>query len=154
MMRALIERYGLTPHPEGGHYRQVYQASQSVYSTAACDQRAAVTHIYFMLMHGEVSRFHKVLHDELWHVYEGAPIRLIRYQQSHVEETVIGAGCGDYCAVVPGGCYQAAESTGDYTLVGCTVAPGFEFDDFSFLSDAADDALPVDMHHAVLHRFL
>lgn len=155
---SLIERYGLAPHPEGGHYRRVHRAAQTLWSDAAQASRPAVTHIYFLLRRGEISRFHRVLHDELWHVYEGAPLRLLQFDGERVREEVIGAGGKDYFGVVPGGCHQAAESTGEYTLAGCTVAPGFDFADFSFLCDELCDepglADAFAAQHMALRRFL
>jgi predicted cupin superfamily sugar epimerase len=134
-MQALIDKYQLIPHPEGGYYREVYRSKLSVTSAAIHQDRQAVSHIYFLLPKGQVSRFHHVIHDEIWNFYEGDPIRLIKYNGFKVEEDIIGPGCKDYAAICEGGVYQAAESTGDYSLAGCTVAPGFEFEDFSFIGD-------------------
>ena len=137
-MQALIDKYKLVPHPEGGYYAVVYESKQSVTSPVVNKDRKAVTHIYFLLLKGQLSIFHKVAHDEIWNFYEGDPLKLIKYNGSKVEEDIIGSGCSDYVSVVEGGVYQAAESTGVYSLVGCTVAPGFEFEDFSFLRDEVE----------------
>jgi len=134
-MQALIDKYKLVPHPEGGYYAVVYESKQSVKSPVVNKDRKALTHIYFLLLKGQVSVFHKVVHDEIWNFYEGDPIKLIKYYGSKVEEDIIGSGCSNYASIVEGGVYQAAESTGVYSLVGCSVAPGFEFEDFSFLGD-------------------
>ena len=134
-MQDLIDKYKLVPHPEGGYYAVVYESKQSVKSPVVNKDRKAITHIYFLLLKGQVSIFHKVAHDEIWNFYEGDPIKLIKYNGSKVEEDIIGSGCSDYVSIVEGGVYQAAESTGVYSLVGCSVAPGFEFEDFSFLRD-------------------
>ena len=134
-MQNLIDKYNLVPHPEGGYYAVVYESEQSVTSPAAKKVRKAVTHIYFLLLKGQVSKFHKVVHDEIWNFYEGDPIKIIKCYGSKIEEDIIGPGCSDYASIVEGGVYQAAVSTGVYSLVGCTVAPGFEFEDFSFLCD-------------------
>ena len=134
-MQNLIDKYNLAPHPEGGYYAVVYESKQAVTSPVVNKERKAITHIYFLLLKGQVSKFHKVAHDEIWNFYEGDPVKLIKYNGSTVEEDIIGSGCSDYAAVVEGGIYQAAESTGDYSLVGCSVAPGFEFEDFSLLRD-------------------
>ena len=134
-MQDLIDKYKLVPHPEGGFYAVVYESEQSVKSPVVNKDRKAVTHIYFLLLQGQVSVFHKVAHDEIWNFYEGDPLRLIKYNGAKAEEVVIGSGCSDYASIVEGGVYQAAESTGIYSLVGCSVAPGFEFEDFSFLRD-------------------
>jgi hypothetical protein len=131
----LIDKYKLIPHPEGGYYAVVYESKQSVKSPVVNKARKALTHIYFLLLKGQVSIFHKVAHDEIWNFYQGDPLKLIKYNGSKVEEDIIGSGCSDYASIVEGGVYQAAESTGVYTLVGCSVAPGFEFEDFSLLRD-------------------
>jgi uncharacterized protein len=135
VMQNLIDKYKLVPHPEGGYYAVVYESKQSVESPVVNKIRKAVTHIYFLLLKGQVSLFHKVAHDEIWNFYQGDPLKLVIYNGSKVEEIIIGCGCSNYVAIIEGGVYQAAESTGHYTLVGCSVAPGFEFEDFSFLRD-------------------
>ncbi|TFG97146.1 MAG: cupin domain-containing protein [Calditrichales bacterium] len=134
-VQKLIDRYKLIPHPEGGYYREVYRSEQILLSPAAGIKRNALTHIYFLLAKGQVSRFHKVVHDEVWNFYRGSPLKLIQYNGKDVTEAIIGVPGNDFVTVVKGGIFQAAETTGAYSLVGCTVAPGFEFEDFSFLSD-------------------
>lgn len=131
----LIAKYDLTPHPEGGWYKETYRCDTKVKSPVNGETRNSVTQIYFLLTEGDVSRFHKVEHDEIWHFYEGAPLRLLDLQHNHCDEIFLGRENGKYHHVIPGGRYQAAESTGEFTLVGCTVAPGFDFDDFQFLKD-------------------
>lgn len=113
----------------------MYESKQTVTSPVVNKERKAITHIYFLLLKGQVSLFHKVAHDEIWNFYEGDPIKLIKYNGSSIEEDIIGSGCSDYVSIVEGGSYQAAESTDRYSLVGCSVAPGFEFEDFSLLRD-------------------
>ena len=134
-MQNLINKYNLVSHPEGGYYAVVYESKQAVISPVVNKDRKAVTHIYFLLLKGQVSLLHKVAHDEIWNFYEGDPVKLIKFDGLTIEEDIIGCGCRDYVSIVEGGIYQAAESTGDYSLVGCSVAPGFEFEDFSLLRD-------------------
>lgn len=138
----LIEHHQLQAHPEGGWYREIYRADQDVISPVTGEPRSAFTHIYFLLERGQVSRFHKVLHGETWNFYAGAPLRLITFggDPGQVMETQLGGEVidTDYVAIVEPGHYQAAESTGDFSFVGCSVAPGFDFADFNFLKD--DDA--------------
>lgn len=153
-MQQLIDKYALVPHPEGGYFQEVFRSGQTVFSSVAGASRDAVTHIYFMLTNGQVSRFHKVLHDEIWNFYEGAPLRLVKYDAGKVSEQIIGADCTNYVSFVVGGMYQAAESTGDYSLVGCTVAPGFDFRDFSFLSDDAGTVTDLMHKHPEYVKFL
>ena len=146
-MQHLIDRYNLDPHPEGGYYSVVYESEQTIKSPVVNKVRRAVTHIYFLLLKGQVSRFHLIAHDEIWNFYEGDPLRLIKFNGLQVEEIIIGAGCRDYMAIVEGGIYQAAESTGIYSLSGCTVAPGFDFEDFSFLQDK------IETRETILNKF-
>ena len=125
----IISKLDLAPHPEGGHYRQTWIAE------ASGKERAAGTCIYFLLKAGERSHWHTVDAAEIWHYYAGAPLLL------HTAETEAGPAVTrvlgpDLSAgalpqhVVPPHHWQAAETTGDWTLVGCTVSPGFAFDGF------------------------
>ncbi len=134
----LIDTLALSPHPEGGYYKEMYRSDTRVHSPHAGAMREALTDIYFLLLSGQISRFHRVLHDEIWHLYEGAPLVLVEIEANGTEiREVRLEGSGPppkykYC--VKGGNWQAAFSMGEYTLVGCTVAPGFDFTDFQFLS--------------------
>lgn len=136
---SLVDKYGLQPHPEGGYYRQVYK------STTTAGDRTAITAIYFLLERGQVSRWHRVLSDELWTHLEGAPLTL--WMHDGVSTTSTTLDSDTRIAAVPRTVWQAAETTGDYTLVACFVAPGFEFDDFAMMSDHAEAqaTLPPDL---------
>lgn len=140
----LIDTLELTPHPEGGYYKESYRSPIQLASPQHGKQRCAVTDIYFLLLAGQVSRIHKVLHDELWHFYEGAALELIEIN-THQQATTMILGNSNlppkYQHCIHANHWQAARSTGDYTLVGCTVAPGFDFADFSFLKNTAEQAL-------------
>jgi predicted cupin superfamily sugar epimerase len=138
-MENLIRQFNLSPHPEGGFFREIYRSGQQVWSETASGNRAAATHIYFLLPEGHVSRFHRVIHDEIWHVYQGDPLRLIQFDGIRLKEIHIGTGCPDFTTAVSAGIWQAAVSTGAHTLAGCTVAPGFDFTDFAFLADHPAD---------------
>jgi len=124
----IIARLQLAPHPEGGHFRETFRDSR-------CDAsgRAASTAIYFLLARGERSHWHRVDAVETWHYYAGDALTL-RIADAHGVRVVrLGANLtADEVpqAIVPAHAWQAAESTGDWTLVGCTVAPGFEFAHF------------------------
>jgi predicted cupin superfamily sugar epimerase len=135
MTQQLIDKYQLEPHPEGGFYRQIYASGQNVISPINGQERKAITQIYFLLQAGQLSRFHMVEHDEIWHHYAGSPLTLIQLEDDTISESTLGGHDGEYVGIVKGGVYQAAESTGEYSLVGCTVAPGFDFSDFSFVED-------------------
>ena len=80
-MHPLVNKLGLEPHPEGGYYRQIYRSATQVSSPKHGLPRPAVTHIYFLLLKGQVSRFHRVLHDEIWNHYDGAPLTLYQLHQ-------------------------------------------------------------------------
>ena len=134
----LISKYSMQKHPEGGFFAETFRSETSLISPMNSESRSALTDIYYMLKKDEISRFHKVIHDEIWNFYEGSPLKLFKYDGKKVSEYMIGPNCNDgYKVVIEGGSYQAAISTGDYSLVGCTVAPGFDFADFSFLEDDA-----------------
>ena len=122
----LIELLDLKPHPEGGHFRETFRDGNP--------GRAYSTAIYFLLKAGEESRWHRVDAAEVWHFYRGAPLELCIGRQAYVLGSDIDAAQAPQI-VVPAGAWQAARSLGDYTLVGCTVAPGFEFDHFEMAPD-------------------
>ena len=124
----LIDLLSLKPHPEGGHFRETFR------DTAGVDGRAASTAIYFLLAAGEESRWHRIDSAELWHWYGGAPLLLSASGNGRdVVELRLGMdlAAGERPqALVPGGSWQSARSLGSWTLVGCTVAPGFLFEKF------------------------
>jgi hypothetical protein len=122
----IIERLGLEPHPEGGRYREVHRA--------AGDGRSPITAIYYLLRAGERSHWHRIDATEIWHWYAGAPLLMsISQDGASVSRPVLGnqLDLGQRPQIViPPGAWQAAEPQGDWTLIGCTVAPGFEFAGF------------------------
>jgi predicted cupin superfamily sugar epimerase len=136
---ALIANLDLQPHPEGGYYRQVYESASHVQPGDARPSRRSLTTIYFLLPAGDISRWHRVTSDEVWHHYEGAPLELLVADPAFaaVASHRLGPCAPDArpVHVVAAHDWQAARSTGEFTLVGCTVAPGFVFDDFTMLSD-------------------
>ena len=123
----IIAKLGLKPHPEGGHYRETFRDTHMV------NGRAASTAILFLLARGERSHWHRVDAVEIWHYHAGAPLELKIVDGSKEEIVRLGADIhADEIpqVTVPARAWQAAQSTGDWTLVGCTVAPGFTFDGF------------------------
>ena len=141
--RELIEKLDLTPHPEGGHFSEVYRSPNTVQPSDDREERAAVTTIYFLLTKGERSRWHQVRSDELWHFYEGDPLELQAIDpRTWTRKCMLlgpeGRG-GNAVQVIPSGWWQAARTTGEYTLVGCTVAPGFEYDDYTIFSEDSNE---------------
>jgi predicted cupin superfamily sugar epimerase len=135
----LIEQLKLLKHPEGGWYRETYRSEQ-VLSAAALSgrfsgDRSACTAIYYLLQSGDISALHRIKSDELWHFYAGdsLTVHVITPQDEYYPLHLglnLSAGETFQC-VVPAGCWFGAELPGEgYSLVGCTVAPGFDFADF------------------------
>jgi predicted cupin superfamily sugar epimerase len=155
--QALIERYGLQPHPEGGWYRELHRSRQAVVR-ADGQQRSGLTAILFLLEAGAVSRWHRVSRaDETWHFAGGDPLELLVLQpgegelQCHRLGPVSAAGGLSHdqdpellepLAVVPAGWWQAARSLGAWSLVSCCVGPGFDFADFTLLRDLPSEQHP------------
>jgi uncharacterized protein len=135
----LIRQLSLRPHPEGGWYSEVFRSSRLVSPDDGREPRSAMTTIYFLLTRGQRSRLHQVNSDEAWHFYEGDPLRLTICDATfeRVESVTLGPWDGTFrpVHVVPAGDWQSAGTLGDYSLVGCTVGPGFDFLDFSMLRD-------------------
>jgi predicted cupin superfamily sugar epimerase len=123
----VVRLLALAPHPEGGHFRETFRDAVSVDGG-----RAASTAIYFLLARGERSHWHRIDAAEIWHFYAGAPLVLEIAARGELPAqrltlgTDLAAGERPQ-AIVPAGAWQAAASLGDWTLVGCTVAPGFDF---------------------------
>lgn len=130
----VIAALGLQPHPEGGHFVETFRDRKPG------GERGAVTAIYFLLRSGEESRWHRVDAIEIWHWYAGAPLllRIAELEGSRPMEHLLGsnviAGAMPQ-AVVPAHAWQSAKSLGDWTLVGCTVSPAFEFEGFEMAPD-------------------
>jgi uncharacterized protein len=125
----VVSLLGLRPHPEGGHFRETFRDPQLLEGG-----RAASTAIYYLLRAGETSAWHRVDAAEVWHFYAGAPL-MIRLAADKREASAHHLGPdlsrGERPQfVVPAGVWQTARSLGAWTLVGCTVAPGFEFAGF------------------------
>jgi len=124
----IIALLDLKPHPEGGYFRETFR------DAAGDSGRAHATAIYFLLKAGEASRWHRVDAAEIWHFYRGAPLELRIGKSLYV----LGANLDEAQApqiVVPPHEWQSARSLGDYTLVGCTVAPGFDFEHFELAAE-------------------
>ena len=144
----LIASLELRPHPEGGFYREIYRSPLQVTPADARSPRAALTTIYFLLPAGSASRWHRVMSDEVWHLYEGGPLELLELGASGhgLVRHRLGPFSPDSSApvcIIPAGRWQAARSLGDYAFVGCTVGPGFDFADFRLLADEPEPAAVV-----------
>ena len=124
----VIARLGLRPHPEGGHYRETFRDAPQD------GGRGAITAIHYLLAAGERSHWHRIDAVEIWHYYAGAPLELAlsadgESATSHTLGADLASGARPQL-VIPIGCWQSARSLGAWTLVGCTVAPAFEFQGF------------------------
>ncbi|HEX6576086.1 MAG TPA: cupin domain-containing protein [Gemmatimonadaceae bacterium] len=136
----LIDRLRLEPHPEGGFYRRVFRSTLDVLPGDGRGQRAALTTIYYLLTRDTFSRWHQVMSNEAWHLYEGAPVDLLELDAACTELNryhlaTIGEAEGEPLHVVAAGQWQAARSLGAYSLLGCSVGPGFDFADFRLMAD-------------------
>lgn len=129
----IIKALGLFPHPEGGWYRQTWMSSQG-------SPRPSGSAIYYLLEAGQRSHWHRIDSTEIWHFHAGAPLVLstAATDQGPVQETTLGPNilAGHHAQIiVPVQHWQAARSTGDWTLVGCTVSPAFSFDGFHMAAE-------------------
>ena len=133
----LIKKLSLVSHPEGGYFAEVYRSKGLVpgndehFPTG----RAFGTSIYFLLSGDDTSKFHRIKSDETWHFYEGSPIEIhMIFEDGTYQKKIVGKLNGEiaYQFTVPAGCWFGASVSelNSYTLVGCTVAPGFDFKDF------------------------
>ncbi len=134
----IISLLDLKPHPEGGYFRETFG------DTNDKNHRAHSTAIYFLLKAGEVSHWHRVDAAEVWHWYAGAPLKLQQAEDNApIKTEILGNDLFKNQKpqiVVPAHSWQSARSLGDYTLVGCTVAPGFTFDGFELAPEGWEPA--------------
>ena len=136
-----ITKLALQPHPEGGHFREIYRATDQIAAAALPTRyqgpRAFATSIYFLLAGAQISTLHQLASDEQWHFYDGSTLRLAMIAPDGTSSEVrLGrrATAGEqFQAVIPAGTWMGARLTSrrGYALMGCTVAPGFEFQDFA-----------------------
>jgi predicted cupin superfamily sugar epimerase len=138
MLQKLINHYQLLPHPEGGYYKETYRSAANIHQAALPEQfsgaRSISTAIYFLLLKDLFSAFHRIKSDECWHFYEGDSLHVhVLHLNGEYELIKMGRDSANgevYQAIVPAGAWFASESMGEYSFVGCTVAPGFDFNDF------------------------
>lgn len=146
MEHDLIDRLQLTPHPEGGFYRETYRCEENIPQSGLPDRfhgtRSFSTAILFLLRNKDYSRLHRISQDEIWHFYLGGPLRLVMISpKGTVDEIILGQNVLDgqhLQYVVPAGSWFGAHPCEGsiFSLVGCTVAPGFSFEDFELGSRA------------------
>jgi uncharacterized protein len=132
----MIKRLSLEPHPEGGWYREVHRSTELIQTRRG--PRSALTSIYFLLESNQKSRWHVVGSDELWHHVGGAPLELVTYSPvtREIYHAVLGAAneAREPTGVARAGIWQAARSLGAWSLMACDVGPGFDFEDFRFIT--------------------
>jgi len=157
-----VEKLFLEPHPEGGFYREVYRSDEIISEMALPDRfsgdRVFSTGIYFLLNKKDVSAFHRIKQDEIWHFYNGSSLTIhIINPLGDYAKVKLGLNIDENESpqvVVEAGCYFAAEVNDKkyYTLTGCTVAPGFDFADFDMPSfEKLKELFP--QHENILRQF-
>lgn len=159
MLQKLINHYQLLPHPEGGYYKETYRSAENIPQTALPEQfsgaRSISTAIYFLLLKDLFSAFHRIKSDECWHFYEGASLNVhVLHLNGEYQLIKLGKNSDQgevYQAIVPAEAWFASESTGEYSFVGCTVAPGFDFNDFE-LAKVAELKSDFPKHTALIER--
>ena len=147
----IIKKYGMKSHPEGGHFRETYRCRNKA------NERNLSTAIYFLLKGGEKSHFHRIKSDEIWHFYLGGPLKIVEIDlEGKIKETILGKNIlKDQLLqyTVPAGHWFAStplEGT-SFSFVGCTVAPGFDFQDFE-LAKSSDLEAKYPDHTAVIRE--
>jgi uncharacterized protein len=159
--RDLIDFYDLQPHPEGGYYKETYRSSELIPGDDLPERftgdRSFSTAIYFLLDGDHFSAFHRIKSDELWHFYTGIALN-IYVIDTHGRLEIIRLGNkvenGEvFQATVPAGCWFAAEPSDNkgFSFVGCTVAPGFAFDDFE-LAAKEELSTTFPQHQTLINR--
>jgi len=154
----LINLLDLEPHVGGGYIREIFRSKNLVHLLGNQVERKALTTIYYLLGAGEFDSWHRLDSDEVWHYYEGATLELLWIKQGEEKYTRCLIGEIDDStkpiAIVPGGCWQMARTTGEYTLVGCTMGPGFEYEGYQLLRDNPEDAKIIQHRFPELDEFL
>jgi predicted cupin superfamily sugar epimerase len=136
----LVRLLNLQPHPEGGYYREIYRSERSIHQTCLPDSfqghRSFSTSIYYLLQKGNFSAFHRIKSDEIWHYHLGGQVLIhVLDLKGNYQCKILGNNITEGAAfqvIIPAGTWFAAEPApgNDFTLAGCTVAPGFDFADF------------------------
>ena len=158
----LINEFGLQPHPEGGWYKQIYKSKELIATNALPERfggkRSLGTAIYFLLEQGSFSAFHRIKSDECWHFYDGGPL-LIYIIHHDGELKIVSLGKNfekgeSYQYVVPANCWFASRPAfeSEYSFVGCTVSPGFEFEDMELAN--ANELIKVYPQHTAIIKEL
>lgn len=157
-----VDKLGLEIHPEGGFFKEVYRSDETISHAALpkrfSGERVFSTSIFYLLNKNDISLFHRIKQDEIWHFYEGVSLTIHCISNNGLYSAfVLGRDieCGEYFqVVVKRGCYFAAEVNNkeSFSLAGCTVAPGFDFDDFEIPS-RVELTLAFPQHEKIIHSF-
>ncbi|MCB1171287.1 MAG: cupin domain-containing protein [Leptospiraceae bacterium] len=160
-IEVIVKKLGLQPHPEGGYFAETYRSNLQIDGSliGASGSRQVCTGIYFLIPAGEFSAFHRIKSDEMWHFYSGDPLLVHQifsdgsYQYLHLGQNLESE---TFQAVVPAGAWFASEPDPErkekgYSLVGCTVAPGFDFADFE-LAQSEELVRQYPGHSALIER--
>lgn len=135
-----VEHLNLQPHPEGGFFKETYRSEIKLQPFENIGERSLSTGIYFLITSGNFSAFHRIKSDEMWHFYAGSPltVHVIKKDGTYTELNIgLDLIKGQLPqAVVPAEAWFASESSGEYSLVGCTVSPGFDFTDFELACES------------------
>lgn len=154
--KALIKKLGLTPHPEGGYYRRVYESKELCCPNYTDDTRPTSTAIYYLLEKGDFSAFHRLKSDEIWHFHKGDAMKIYSIDTAgslSVDKLGVDLEAGELpMKIISSGTWFAAEPLGAYSLVGCTVSPGFDFADFE-LAQTSELEQKFARHKALIRRF-
>lgn len=156
----LIEFYQLLPHPEGGYYKETYRSLECIPANSLPERfigkRNFSTAIYFLLEENSFSAFHRIQSDECWHFYSGDAVDIhVLHDNGKYELIKLGSNIEmgeQYQAMVPAGAWFASKTSGSFSLVGCTVSPGFDFADFE-LAKAAELAAQFPDQFALIQHF-
>jgi len=154
----LVRRFDLQPHPEGGYFRETYRSFDIVHRDGSAGSRSASTAIYYLLCDGAHSAWHRIQSDEVWHFYAGDPLNVYVLEDDgaltvlRLGNALEQPGCV-FQAVVPSGRWFAAQcdDAASAALVGCTVAPGFEFSEFE-IADAGALLREYPQHGALIKK--
>ena len=155
-----IDKLNLVSHPEGGYFKEVYRSDESLKAASLPSRflgdRSFSTAIYFLLEKGQKSAFHRIKSDELWHFYDGDPVIIyIIDKKGNLSTLKLGLNLDTAYSpqiVIPANCWFAAETEGNFTLSGCTVSPGFNFDDFELASrNKLSEEFP--QHKVLINKF-
>jgi predicted cupin superfamily sugar epimerase len=155
----LIEQYQMLSHPEGGYYKETYKSQETIAQNALPERfsgaRSFSTAIYFLLQKGDFSAFHKIQSDECWHFYAGETLNIyVLHKNGELQIIKLGNNieAGEaFQYAVPAGCWFASEPAkeSDFSFVGCTVAPGFDFNDF-VLANADELLIEYPQHEGII----